>query len=84
MKYNETDLFVIYNMRHLVSRASIPIDNELKSYLDVYFTQTTNDWVKNVGFNTQTVKRYEARECELADFGTYHNAKTLWDIWAGF
>ena len=41
---DETDMFVFYNYRHLTTGEWVVLDQELKTYMDVHFTQTTNDW----------------------------------------
>jgi hypothetical protein len=39
------------------------MDEDTKSYIDVYFEQLNDDWLKVPGQNTQTGYRVEARKC---------------------
>ena len=51
------------------------LSEELKSYVDIYFNQVSDDFITVPGKNTQIKKRVEARECAQKEFG-----KEKWEI----
>ena len=52
--YMESGLRVFYVMRRQMTGKPLLLTEELKSYLDMYYLQITNDWNINPGFNTPT------------------------------
>lgn len=46
--------------------------------------QRDSDWNIRPGYNTETLKRYEARACVAEDFGKTEHEKKLFYAWAGF
>jgi hypothetical protein len=47
---NETEHFVFYNLRdQMGSQKPIYLSEELSTYVDIYFTQVSDDWNKVVG-----------------------------------
>ena len=47
VSYNSTDLFVFNEIHKQKSGDPIPIDAELKTYVDIYFEQITNNWTED-------------------------------------
>ena len=60
------------------------IDDELLTYLDIYYLQIQNIIEKGTGKNTPTSKRFEMRLCTYEDFGFDDNAKEMFEAWSGY
>jgi|APSaa5957512535_1039671.scaffolds.fasta_scaffold78684_1 hypothetical protein len=71
-------------MRNQVGWAGLFLGDELRKYVDIYYMQKDSDWNINPGYNTVTLKRYEAKQCEAQDFGTTKHEQSLFYAWAGF
>jgi hypothetical protein len=62
---------------------ALPIDKDFYKNLDVYYIERTIDWYKPAGKRV-TKRRFEAKPCELEDFGDPKYGKKIYDTWDGF
>ena len=44
VNYNKTDLFIFSSIKMQKSQKPVKIDNELRSYIDIFFEQIYNDY----------------------------------------
>ena len=56
-------------MRKQMTGSALKVTEDLKTYIDMFFIQTTNDWNKVPGQNTKTSKKYPFKICKQEDFG---------------
>ena len=59
------------------------INDELRTYIDIYFEQIYNDYSTGAK-NNQKVERFEARACEQRDFGNTPTDIANFKKWDGF
>jgi len=82
---NELHHTVFYNLKDQMGlQKPIYLTEELKTYVDIYFLQVSDDYVTVAGKNTQKTKRFEARQCTQDDFGSEKWEKAFYDSWEGF
>ena len=74
MYYMESGYRVFYTLRKQITGEALKLNDDLKSYLDMYFIQIENNWNINPGKNTPTVTKYPVRLCDVNDFKFDNNA----------
>ena len=76
VNYKDAGHIVFYTLRKQIG-GGIPIklDNDLLSYVDLYFIQQENNWKIVEGKNTPKTKRYPVRLCTVDDFKFDRKAK---------
>ena len=50
----------------------------------MYYMQRDSDWNIKPGFLVETLRRFEAKQCEAEDFGPTKHEKSLFNAWGGF
>jgi hypothetical protein len=81
---NQTETTVFYVMRNQVGWKALYLGDELKRYVDIHYLQVDDDWNIDPGKNTQTIIRYEAKQCEPSDFGPSEREQHIFSLWVGF
>ena len=66
---DETGLLVYFVLRNQDQMSGLWLNDDTRSYLDIFFVQQNDDWNSNPGQNTPTGSRYPARQCKQEDFG---------------
>ena len=82
--YNQTDLLLFHAIRkQRQGGAQLLLDDELRSYLDIVFSQGVDDWWKSEADGRFTLQEYPVRYCRLEDFGNDAQAEKLFNAWGG-
>jgi hypothetical protein len=84
MYYMESGYRVFYTLRKQISGEALKVNDDLKSYLDMYFIQIENNWNIIPGKNTPTVKKYPVKLCDVHDFEFDLDAESIIKTWKGF
>ena len=66
---NETSLLLYFVARNQQKMSGLWLNDDTRSYVDIFFNQVSDDWNSNPGSNTQAQSRVEARQCTQDDFG---------------
>lgn len=82
--YNETDITLFYAIRKQREKgAQLLVDDELSTYIDISYRQSTDDWYKPHEEGRFTHIYHDVRYCNEEDFGGGENARKMLAAWAG-
>ena len=82
--YNTTNLRIFYPIRkQLENGAQLLMDDELSTYIEIFFKQSLDDWYKPNDQGRFTHKFYGVRYCTVEDFGHGDKAKAMHAAWGG-